>query len=120
MLTKFVISKTSSPVACITRRHVDRVASNEREYHDTWQAAKNALVAVAMAEVADAEARLNRVNKWLANARALTPPDEELLCHVCGQFMRIDSAGISNHVDENGTVNHEADADHVAYALDAE
>lgn len=35
-------------------------------------------------------------------------------CYECGEAMEIDSNGIANHVDEDGNIDHERDADHVA------
>ncbi len=39
-------------------------------------------------------------------------------CHVCGEPFRIDNDGIANHVDEDGDIDYDADADHVPYSLD--
>ena len=39
-------------------------------------------------------------------------------CHVCGEPFSIDSNGVANHVTKTGAVDYDADAQHVAYALD--
>jgi len=43
--------------------------------------------------------------------------DDGDICHQCGQPFRIDDAGVANHLDGDGDVDHEADADHVPYKL---
>lgn len=138
MLTKYTFSKTCAPVAAIHRHDVDRESgvyvfftrddgrgnacpvrmksiSVEREYHDSWVAAKNALVAAALRAQVEAVDALRVANEWLANARALVPP--VVVCHVCGSPMRVGEDGVSNHVNDAG-IDHDRDADHVAYALD--
>lgn len=42
--------------------------------------------------------------------------DETMSCHECGGAMRIDSSGVSNHLDDNGNIDHDTDANHVAVA----
>jgi len=39
----------------------------------------------------------------------------EMICRECGQEMKIE-AGVSYHLDADGNVDHDADADHVAIA----
>ena len=40
---------------------------------------------------------------------------EELYCHECGQEFIISESGIATHVDEQGFIDHDADADHVPF-----
>lgn len=40
------------------------------------------------------------------------------LCHQCGQDFEIDEEGVATHVNENGDVDYDTDADHVPYKLD--
>jgi hypothetical protein len=42
-----------------------------------------------------------------------------LLCRECGNEIQIDDNGISNHLDD-GFIDHEQDADHVAIADESE
>lgn len=46
--------------------------------------------------------------------------DDTKFCHECGQEFGIDEAGIANHVDPSSPtgIDHDADEDHVPYALD--
>lgn len=41
-----------------------------------------------------------------------------MFCFECGQAMEVDENGVSNHVDENGNIDHDQDADHVAFFVD--
>ena len=41
-------------------------------------------------------------------------PEKEMSCAECGGAMRIDGAGVSNHVTDLGEIDHDADADHTA------
>src|SRR5665647_263577 len=41
-----------------------------------------------------------------------------LSCDECGETMTVDHTGVSNHVDEDGNVDHVADGEHVAYTLE--
>ena len=43
-----------------------------------------------------------------------------LSCYQCGNPMRLDENGVSYHVDEDGNIDHDQDADHVAYAEEEE
>ena len=47
----------------------------------------------------------------------LMPDDEDEECHFCGQAMKTDESGITNHIDEDGDIDHDADAKHVAVSL---
>jgi hypothetical protein len=40
--------------------------------------------------------------------------NEECVCFYCGNPMKIDEGGVSNHLLGSGDVDHDADADHVA------
>ena len=42
--------------------------------------------------------------------------DEEQVCFQCGEQMQTNEDGTTQHVNDEGAVDHEADADHVAYA----
>lgn len=37
------------------------------------------------------------------------------ICNECGKSYVLSDEGISNHIDENGDVDYEADSNHVAY-----
>jgi hypothetical protein len=37
-------------------------------------------------------------------------------CHDCGEPFVTDENGISNHITEDGDIDHDADADHVPYS----
>jgi hypothetical protein len=39
-------------------------------------------------------------------------------CHVCGGDFAVDGNGIANHLDDDGDIDHDVDADHVPYSLD--
>ena len=43
---------------------------------------------------------------------------DEKECHECGQSFKVDDNDIANHVDEDGEIDHDADADHVPFALE--
>lgn len=38
-------------------------------------------------------------------------------CHQCGEPYEIDNNGVANHVDADGNIDYDADADHVPYEL---
>ncbi|APE04170.1 hypothetical protein BM526_19570 (plasmid) [Alteromonas mediterranea] len=42
--------------------------------------------------------------------------EKTLYCTECGNDMKIDENGISNHIDNDGSIDYELDADHVAIA----
>lgn len=42
-----------------------------------------------------------------------------MFCHECGNEMRVDETGVSNHLTGDGGIDYEQDADHVALADDA-
>ncbi len=41
--------------------------------------------------------------------------EEEVLCKACGGLFIVSDSGVSNHVDCDMNIDHEVDADHVAY-----
>ena len=41
------------------------------------------------------------------------------VCHQCGQDFEIDEAGVATHLTE-GEIDHDQDADHIAYELPEE
>lgn len=93
-----------------------KAMSDEREYHDTWEAAKAALEARAERDLAKAEAVLERARARLANTVALVPFDSALVCRECGKAMAINAVGVSRHIDEDGCEDYVANSDHVAVA----
>jgi hypothetical protein len=73
---------------------------------------------------------LDKTGKWLVRSLGDVPAlgqvqgsgDESNRCHVCGKPFTIDSAGVATHdnpENPNG-IDHNADADHVPYALEEE
>jgi len=47
--------------------------------------------------------------------------DEEYdYCEQCGQEFIITGMGVAHHVDENGEIDNDMDADHVAYSNDCD
>lgn len=39
-------------------------------------------------------------------------------CHECGQKFQIDDNGIANHINDDGEVDHDKDAEHVPFSLE--
>ena len=44
----------------------------------------------------------------------------KIYCDECGQEMEIMDNGVSHHLDEDGRIDYDQDADHVALCLDEE
>jgi len=49
----------------------------------------------------------------------LESKEKELLCDQCGQAMILEDSGVSHHVFEDGEINYNQDARHVAYTTEA-
>lgn len=67
-------------------------------------------------EVANGDTRLE-YGDWIAMMGG--PEREDEYCHVCGESFVFDVVGIAHHVDDEGGIDHDADADHVPYSLDS-
>lgn len=44
--------------------------------------------------------------------------EKQMLCDECGQPMVVDADGIANHIDDDGKIDHDQDALHVAYTTE--
>lgn len=44
--------------------------------------------------------------------------DDTMCCNDCGQHMCIEANGVSHHLDEDGEIDYDTDADHVAVYYD--
>ena len=40
-------------------------------------------------------------------------------CHECGAPFQLNGDGTTQHLDANGRIDHDADADHVPFTLEA-
>jgi hypothetical protein len=54
--------------------------------------------------------------KYVKDVQAELAEESQLLCHQCGEPMFVNENGVTHHLDSDGRIDYDADAEHTPYS----